>query len=311
MALVKFRAPAIPLPPAQYNRDQFDEIFRALRLYFNQLDSLTPNQANSYRADNFFGGDLSVDDATANFISALGAFIEDVTTRTITNNYAKLESILNNRIISKDVMASNFYGGMLHGDGRFISTPYNQFESLVDQTAPNVATANALELEITNFADTISIQGANDTEITFSEKGIYFVSYSIQFKSTSNEGEFIDIWIRYNGTDYPQSNTRFYISPRKNNNDPSYLVAVTTIAGDAVNDGDYVEIMWRVSSTDVVIEHLPAVTASPGVTPDIPETPSAIVQAAFISAQFPPAERVAPLSVYSYGKLGSVTVLTA
>jgi hypothetical protein len=310
MALVKFRAPAIPLPPNEYNRSQFDEIFRALRLYFNQLDSLTPNQADSYRADNFFGGDLSVDDATANFISALGAFIEDVTTRTITNNYAKLESILNNRIVSKDVMASNFYGGFFHGDGRFISTPYNQFQSLVDQTAPNVATANALELEVTNFTDTISIQGANDTEITFSEKGIYFVSYSIQFKNTSNSGEFIDIWIRYNGNDYPQTNTRFYIPPRRNNNDPSYLVAVTTIAGDAVNDGDYVEIMWRVSSTDVVVEHLPAVTASPGVTPNIPETPSAIVQAAFISAQFPPPDRVAPLSVYGYGALGSVTVLT-
>jgi hypothetical protein len=71
-----------------------------------------------------------------------------------------------------------------------------------------------------------------------------------------------------------------------------------------------VEIMWRVSNTDVTIEHLPAVTASPGVTPDIPETPSAIVQASFISAQFPPGIKVAPLSVYGYGQLGSVTVFT-
>jgi len=310
MALEKFRAPAIPLPPDEYNRQQFDEIFRALRIYFNQLDSLTPNQANSYRADNFFGGDLSVDDATAKFLSALEAYVQAAAIKTLSTNFANTQSLLNNRIISKDVMAANFYGGMFHGDGRFISTPYNQFESLVDQTAPNVATANALELEVTNFADTITIQGANDTEITFSEAGIYFITYSIQFKNNSNDGEFIDIWIRYNGTDYPQSNTRFYIPPRRNNTDPSYLVAVTTIAGDAVNDGDYVEIMWRVSSTDVIIEHLPAVTASAGVTPDIPETPSAIVQASFISAQFPPAQKVAPLSVYGYSELGSVTILT-
>jgi hypothetical protein len=308
MALEKFRAPAIPLPPNEYNRQQFDEIFRALRIYFNNLDSLTPNQADSYRADNFFGGDLSVDDATAKFINAIEAVVETATINTITNNYGKIQSLLNNRIVSKDVMAANFYGGMFHGDGRFISTPYNQFESLVDQTAPNVATANALELEVTNFADSISITGANDTRITFSEKGIYFVTYNIQFKSVSNDGEFIDIWIRYNGNDYPQSNTRFYIPPRRNNTDPAYLVAVTTIAGDAVNDGDYVEIMWRVSNTDVTIEHLPAVTASPGVTPDIPETPSAIVQASFISAQFPPGIKVAPLSVYGYGQLGSVTI---
>jgi hypothetical protein len=56
MALVGFRAPALPLPPNDYNRQQFDELVRALRIYFNLIDSLTPQQAQSYRADNFFGG---------------------------------------------------------------------------------------------------------------------------------------------------------------------------------------------------------------------------------------------------------------
>jgi hypothetical protein len=56
MAFTGFRAPALPLPPNDYNRQQFDELFRALRIYFNLLDSLTPQQAQSYRADNFFGG---------------------------------------------------------------------------------------------------------------------------------------------------------------------------------------------------------------------------------------------------------------
>ena len=56
MALVGFKAPALPLPPNDYNRQQFDELVRVLRIYFNLLDSLTPQQAQSYRADNFFGG---------------------------------------------------------------------------------------------------------------------------------------------------------------------------------------------------------------------------------------------------------------
>jgi hypothetical protein len=56
MALVGFKAPALPLPPNDYNRQQFDELVRALRIYFNLLDSLTPQQSQSYRADNFFGG---------------------------------------------------------------------------------------------------------------------------------------------------------------------------------------------------------------------------------------------------------------
>ena len=56
MALIGFRAPALPLPREQYDRQQMDQLINALRLYFNKLDSLTPQQANSYRADEFFGG---------------------------------------------------------------------------------------------------------------------------------------------------------------------------------------------------------------------------------------------------------------
>ena len=59
MALVGFRAPALPLPPGQYDARQQAELIRALRLYFNLIDSLTPQQAQSYRAQNFFGGEFS------------------------------------------------------------------------------------------------------------------------------------------------------------------------------------------------------------------------------------------------------------
>jgi len=51
VALVGFRAPALPLPPKQYAEQQQFELIRALRLYFNLLDSTTPLQ-NDY----FIGG---------------------------------------------------------------------------------------------------------------------------------------------------------------------------------------------------------------------------------------------------------------
>ena len=56
MALVGFRAPALPLPPPNYSPQQQAELLRALRLYFNLLDSLTPQQALSYTANEFIGG---------------------------------------------------------------------------------------------------------------------------------------------------------------------------------------------------------------------------------------------------------------
>jgi hypothetical protein len=51
MALVGFRAPALPLPSPDYSPQQQAELLRALRLYFNLLDSFTPQQAQSYKAD--------------------------------------------------------------------------------------------------------------------------------------------------------------------------------------------------------------------------------------------------------------------
>lgn len=53
MALEKFRAPALPDAPGLYNAQQQSELVRAIRLYFSRLDSLTPNQADSYRANQF------------------------------------------------------------------------------------------------------------------------------------------------------------------------------------------------------------------------------------------------------------------
>jgi len=48
MALRNFRAPALPLPGPVYDRRMMDEAFRALRLYFNLIDSLTPIESELF-----------------------------------------------------------------------------------------------------------------------------------------------------------------------------------------------------------------------------------------------------------------------
>ena len=83
--------------------------------------------------------------------------------------------------------------------------------------------------------------------------------------------------------DVPNSNSRFTIPPRKSSGAPSYLIAVTPFSGYATAPGVWVEVMWHTTSTSVVMEHLPAVTYSAGVTPAHPATPSAIVEAFFVS----------------------------
>ena len=303
----KFTPPSLPTAPVEYDQRQIDQFQYALRLYFNQLDGYLSDLTNLLNTGLTFNNITASNINTGNLTVAQNANTFNLNAgNEVNSDLVQANRFMGGNYVGNNYMGENFYGGMFYGDGRYLSTPYNQFESHVDQTAASVADANALKLEITDFQDTISITGVNNTRITFSERGIYFITYSLQFKNTTNDGQSIDVWIRYNGNDYANSNTRFHVPARKSTGDPSYVVAVTTIAGDAVNDNDYVEIMWRVSDVNVTLDYLPAVTASPGVTPAIPATPSAIVQAAFVSAQFPPTKRVAPLGVLGTGQIGSV-----
>jgi len=50
MAMIQFRAPALPLPETKYNQVQQNQYMRALALYFQRLDSTTPLQADYFLA---------------------------------------------------------------------------------------------------------------------------------------------------------------------------------------------------------------------------------------------------------------------
>ncbi len=76
MALVGFRAPALPLPSGEYDLRQQSELVRSLRLYFNLIDSLTPQQAQSYRAENFFGGTFTGSGFKGGTLSGFGQGLE-------------------------------------------------------------------------------------------------------------------------------------------------------------------------------------------------------------------------------------------
>jgi len=76
MGMVKFRAPALPLPRPAYDPQQMSELLRALRLYFNQLDSDTPRQAESFEAQQFTGGDFEGSSFTGGLLSGFGQGLE-------------------------------------------------------------------------------------------------------------------------------------------------------------------------------------------------------------------------------------------
>jgi hypothetical protein len=55
MALTRFRAAPLPNPPAEWDPQYGRQLIRVLETYFSQLDSNTPNYAQTYTADTFEG----------------------------------------------------------------------------------------------------------------------------------------------------------------------------------------------------------------------------------------------------------------
>ena len=64
MAMQKFRAPALPLAPLDYDQQQLSQLIGALRLYFTQLDSNVPLQADGIRLLNLPTSGYNLPDGT-------------------------------------------------------------------------------------------------------------------------------------------------------------------------------------------------------------------------------------------------------
>lgn len=220
MALTRFKAAPLPNAPSEYDAQYIRQVIRVLETYFSQLDSNTPNYAQSYTADFFYGS------------------------------------------------------------GVHLTFPYGQFQSQTDQTAAAIDQAYAITYDQSDFLDGVTL--SSGSRLTVPTEGVYTVTYSLQFKNTTNDVQDIDIWIRKNGIDIPDTNSQFSISARKSTGNPSHLIVTTPIMVELAAN-DYIQLMWHVTNTGVSLEHFPAVAYSAGVTPAIPATPSAIVQVEFMS----------------------------
>lgn len=158
---------------------------------------------------------------------------------------------------------------------KFLNTPHGAFQDSTDQTAANTTTAYAIKFNTTDFSNGVTV--VSNSRLTVAVDGLWNIAFSLQFKNTTNDGHDVDIWFRRNGTNIANSNSKFFLPPRKSSGDPAHLIAAMNFFVDLVKD-DYVQIMWRVSDVGVSLEHYAAST-----TPDRPAIPSAIVTMSFVS----------------------------
>lgn len=161
--------------------------------------------------------------------------------------------------------------------GANLQFPHAMLMSNQDQANAGMTVANTLTYNLPVITQGIEVR--NGGEIWFEIPGQYLVTFSLQVTNRGNADEVFEVWAAYDGTNYPLSNTRYDIPPRKSSLVWSHIApAVSGIFTVNNPDNDYLSIKWWASSIDVFLEHYAA-----GTAPTRPEIPSVILTVNMIS----------------------------
>ena len=125
--MVLFRAPPMPVPPAQYSQQYNTQLIRVLGVYFSQLDSRTPIQADEFIGGTFEGTTFTGDQFTGGDFDG-GTFTGD-----------------------------HFVGGDFTGSGLGVTLPYGSFYDTTNQAGGSVTTEYPMRLAATDISSGVSV----------------------------------------------------------------------------------------------------------------------------------------------------------
>jgi hypothetical protein len=147
---------------------------------------------------------------------------------------------------------------------------YGAFQDNTTQSAVSANTAYPVKFnttDLTNGVTVVNDGSSNPTRVTLANTGIYNIQFSLQLEKTGGSGNMItDIWIRKNGVDIPSTTGKVVLTGSAN---ASPIIAAWNYVLD-LSAGDYVQLMWSTSNTNVEI-------VAAGATAPHPSIPSAIL----------------------------------
>ena len=158
------------------------------------------------------------------------------------------------------------------GFGAFANAPvppigagyYGSFYDTTNQIIP-ANTATAMTMNTTDISNGVSIVAGS--QITVANTGVYNLQFSAQmFRTAGGTKETLDIWLRKNGLNVPNSDTKISFA-----NNGIYVVAAWNWLVQ-LNAGENCEIMWAVSANTIRIVYEPEDLVIPH-----PAIPSVIV----------------------------------
>lgn len=153
--------------------------------------------------------------------------------------------------------------------------PYLAVQDSTNQTAASTTAAYAMTFNTTDYSLGASL--SNSSRLNVSYSGLYNLQFSAQFVSSDSSIHDIDVWFRKNGTNIPNSNSRYSV-PNKHGSINGHLIAALNFFV-ALEKNDYLEIMWKTDNTAISLETLAA-----GTSPTRPAIPSVIATLSYLSS---------------------------
>jgi len=87
--------------------------------------------------------------------------------------------------------------------------------------------------------------------------GVYDMRVTLQITNPNNEIAEVKSWLRFNGTDYPNSAHYLSVQPRKSSGEPNQAVLTYGFTGQSTSANDFVEIYWETDLENVQLEYVP------------------------------------------------------
>jgi hypothetical protein len=135
---------------------------------------------------------------------------------------------------------------------------YGSFYDTTTQTAAVINTAYAMTFNTTDLSYGVTV-GSPTSRIYIDRPNVYNVQFSAQVDKTAGGVGLVWIWLRKNGVNVPDSSGQIRIQ----GNNAELVVGWNYII--ELNSGDYIELMWEVDDTSVILLADPASAVHPSV----------------------------------------------
>ena len=150
----------------------------------------------------------------------------------------------------------------------FVQSAYISLYSSASQVLAVSGSAQAVTF--TSIWAESGISLVDGTKITMAQPGVYQFNFVAQVNNSDNAVHDSWFWIKYNGSNFPNSSTQMTLNPRKSSSEPSAQLMTMNIVGVNTVANGYIELYWTGDK---------ATTTSLNETPaygPVPETPSII-----------------------------------